>query len=620
MTDAPNPDTSADATKQTAEGSYIAQASGPGASATIGYTWDQLSAILATSLSSAGAAAQAKIDDLAAQLRTSSDAVLGFLKTLKQESVPPEQLADKLTEIAQRYTAMMDRLAAFDADDAEAQKYNDQAREILAHAASSQDYDRADELLSKAEQAQQAASDKIEAAEHEAAIRRHRNQASTRDIRASASLTQLKYKEAATHFQAAADLVAGYDSGLELDYRVKAAEALNSQGDERGDNQSLNQAIDIYNALLQQHPRQQSPQEWAWIQGQLAISLSTLGGREAGTTTLELAVQANNEALKEVTLASAPSWWAAIQSNLGSSLSAIGERHPTPEKLQLAVAAFNESLKVFSPDAEPVQWAAAQTNLAAVFAILGTISSGPEQVKQLENAADAYANALTVCTREINPWQWANAKNNLGYTLQSLGALEPGTERLTQALTALQDALTVRTRDRAALEWATTQYNLGLTYRKLAEHETGQESLDRLNNAVTAFTLSLQERTSDRSQPLWAITQHGLGAALLNLALRETGPERRGKLKLAEEAFRNALKVFTPQQLAMQWSMALNNLSVTLWLEGQDGTGTSEFIEARTASHSVLDFYNANGMQPYTPSVQSRLDSLDELIASRTAS
>jgi len=50
-------------------------------------------------LLAAGVAQQTRIDERAARLNTSSEAVLGFFKTLQEEDVPVEQLHTKLTGV-----------------------------------------------------------------------------------------------------------------------------------------------------------------------------------------------------------------------------------------------------------------------------------------------------------------------------------------------------------------------------------------------------------------------------------------------------------------------------------------------------------------------------------------
>src|SRR5271168_3304593 len=87
----------------------------------------------------------------------------------------------------------------------------------LRQATSTKDYDRADELLSKAEDAQDRSLPGAEALEreaHEAASRLRHGKAATRAERGELSLTRLDYIQAAQHFQSAASLVAGEDLNL----------------------------------------------------------------------------------------------------------------------------------------------------------------------------------------------------------------------------------------------------------------------------------------------------------------------------------------------------------------------------------------------------------------------
>lgn len=63
---------------------------------------------------------------------------------------------------------MLERLAALDSEDAEAQCYIENAREILRRAASVGDYELADKLLFKAEEAQDRTLLRVEAFEREA--------------------------------------------------------------------------------------------------------------------------------------------------------------------------------------------------------------------------------------------------------------------------------------------------------------------------------------------------------------------------------------------------------------------------------------------------------------------
>ena len=213
----------ADSQQQSAVGSGIAQAYGQGASATvnIGLKPEDVAMLL----QAAGAAAQAKIDQLAVELNASREAVLGFLRILKEDEVPVEQLTTKLTLIAQRHVDMLDRLAALEPEDDEAQRHIDEAQEVLRNAESIADYDRADELLSMAESAQVETLRRAEELAREAtqAVRRlHLNAAATRAERGELSRTRLDYLQAAKHFREASELVSADDAQLRLNYLVRS--------------------------------------------------------------------------------------------------------------------------------------------------------------------------------------------------------------------------------------------------------------------------------------------------------------------------------------------------------------------------------------------------------------
>ncbi len=80
---------------------------------------------------------------------------------------------------------------------------------MLRQAASTKDYDRAHELLCKAEKAQDQnlrGAEVLEREAHEAVSRLRRGKAATRSERGELSLTRLDYLQAAQHFRFAANL------------------------------------------------------------------------------------------------------------------------------------------------------------------------------------------------------------------------------------------------------------------------------------------------------------------------------------------------------------------------------------------------------------------------------
>jgi tetratricopeptide (TPR) repeat protein len=524
--------------RQDAHGTGIAQAD-RGSTATVNnYITGSSPDEVALSLRAAGAAAQAKIDELGGQLRTSSEAVLGFFKILQEENVPLEQLQMKLTLIAQRHVGMLERLAALDPEDADAQGYIDEARQVLGQAASTKDYDQADALLSRAEEAQDSSLRRAEALEreaHEVASRIRRGKAATRAERGELSLTRLDYLQAALHFRTAASLVAGGDQNLKLAYLTRSADALRTYGDEKGDNAILAQAIAVYRDVVRERTQERKPLQWAATQNSLGNALGKLGEREGGTQRLEEAVAAYREALKEYARERMPLEWAGIQNNLGNALQILGEREGGKGRLEEGVTAYREALKEITRERVPLQWAMTQNNLGNVLLSLGERES---EIGRLEEAVSAYREALKETTREQAPLEWAMTQNNLGNVLLSLGERESGTQRLEEALTAYREALKERTRERVPLEWAATQDNLGNVLLRLGELVSGTQCLEE---GVTAHREALKEFTRERVPLEWAAAQNNLGNVLLRLGERESGT---GRLEEARVAFELARDVY----------------------------------------------------------------------------
>ena len=116
---------------------------------------------------------------------------------------------------------------------------------------------------------------------------------------AELALTELDYLEAARLFGEAASLAPNGESSEKGALLTRQADALLSQGDERGDNTALQQAIRASERVLELWPRERVPLDWAATQMNLGNALQTLGGRESGTARLEEAVAAYRAALEE---------------------------------------------------------------------------------------------------------------------------------------------------------------------------------------------------------------------------------------------------------------------------------------------------------------------------------
>jgi len=437
--------------------------------------------------------------------------VRAALAILGENDIPPERLAAKLVEIAERFKDLQATASAQLGDDPKIAALKIDAQKAIEVG----ELARADALLADAETEQRRGLDRLAL-----------NPAETSARRGEIALTRLRYREAATHFANAATVFppnSPYE-GKRTSYLQKEANALYQQGYELGDNGALLSAIERRKRLLELIPREREPLQWARTQNNLGRALWRLGERESGTTNLEEAVAAFREALKELTRERVPLEWARTQGNLAITFARLGERESGTAKLEEAVAAFREALKELTRERVPLEWAGGQNNLGIVLVDLGSRESG---TAKLEEAVALYREALKEQTRERVPLEWARTQNNLAIALERLGRRESGTAKLEEAVAAFREALKERTRERVPLEWATTQNGLGLALCDLGERESGTAKLEE---AITSFGEALKERTRERVPLDWVGSFGNEGIALMYLA------DRRRDASMAETA------------------------------------------------------------------------------------
>jgi tetratricopeptide (TPR) repeat protein len=379
--------------------------------------------------------------------------VRAALGILGENDIPPERLAAKLVEIAERFKALQETASAQPGDDPKISALKTNAQKAIEAG----ELAKADALLADVETEQRRALDRLAV-----------NAAETSARRGEIALIRLRYAEAATHFANAAAVFppnSTYED-KRIGYLTREARALYLQGAECGDNNALRASIGRFKRLVEMTPRERAPRDWVNVQNQLGNVLWSLGERESGTAKLEEAVFAFREALKEQTRERVPLQWAMTQNNLGSVLWRLGERESGTAMLEEAAFAYREALKERTRERVPLQWAATQNNLGNVLWRLGEREGG---TAKLEEAAFAYREALKERTRERVPLDWAATQNNLGNVLWRLGEREGGTAKLEEAAFAYREALKERTRERVPLQWAASFGSEGVALMLLAE-------------------------------------------------------------------------------------------------------------------------------------------------------
>ena len=437
--------------------------------------------------------------------------VRAALGILGENDIPPERLAAKLVEIAERFQDLQATASAQLGDDPKIAAFKIDARKAIEAG----ELAKADALLADVETEQRRALDRLAV-----------NAAETSAQRGDIALTRLRYAEAAKHFANAAAVFPPKSAHEDkrIDYLQKEANALYQQGDEFGDNGALLSAIERRKRLVELTPREREPLDWANAQNNLGLALQTFGERETGTAKLEEAAAAFREALKEWTRERVPDPWASAQNNLGIALQTLGGRETGTAKLEEGTAAFREALKEWTRERKPHLWAATQSNLGNALLDLGGRESG---TAKLEEAVAAFHEVLEIVTRERVPLEWARTQANLGLALVALGERESRTAKLEEGAAALREALKEQTRERVPLEWAKNHNNLGIVLVALGERESGTTKLDE---AIAAYREALKEHTREHVALRWARSFGNEGIALMLLA------ERRRNAAMAKTA------------------------------------------------------------------------------------
>lgn len=372
--------------------------------------------------------AEVKAAELAGQLNRANVAaaqVLAFVRILAGETVTPEQLPGKMAEITSNYLHQQQQIALLQPRDNEAADLVDRAK--LASAAGR--FTEADHLLEQAEDRETAA-----IAEHQIKA------AELRAARGDNAATQLHYADAATYYENAAALLPPGHLNPKGRYLLQAADALQTHGDQRGDNAALSRSITLYCSALADYPRDCDPLNWAMIQNNLGSALQTLGARKSDTATLQQAVKTFGLAFLEFTQTRVPLDWAMTQNNLGNALSALGELETGTATLQQAVKAFRLALQEYTLDRCALAWAAIQNNLGFALGILGERETGTDTLQQ---AVEACSLALQEHTRVRVPLRWAMTQKNLGRVQRLIGERTSSPEAFTEALACLKDARAV---------------------------------------------------------------------------------------------------------------------------------------------------------------------------------
>lgn len=499
------------------------------------------------------------VGQLEGELGTTKTLIVGFLETILEKEVAPDQVAAELFQIARQWDEAVKRISVLQAY----QNLSPRLGELRAKAQAAltrEDVEAAWAILSEldAEEDRDFAKLEAERVQLDEAV----NASRQRRIENKAVMLPL----ARSRLDLAQCIALSIDL-VDLDIAAGAGRferllIVQTQWSDDGRNKGLAFDLEVAIALAREAvERARDTLQRATAMNALGVALLILGEREAGTARLQEALDVLYEAVQLQAREGDPRAWAMTQTNLGNAFSALGARETGKVRLQSAVDAYQKALEVQTRVGDPQGWLMTQNNLGNALRALGereiTLGEADAGTARLQKAVEAYHRVLELRTPEGDLSDWAMVQNNLGHTLMVLGELESSTVRLEQALEAFYNALEGRPRRQVPFYWATTQHNLACVLGALGQKEPGTE---RLQKAIVASRSALEVRTQ-KDQPFeWAMTQTNIAVVELVSAHRLKVSDRRPCLDSAEIACRAALEVFTPQHAAPYHSRVVDLL------------------------------------------------------------
>jgi len=520
------------------------------------------------------------VEAVAARNDVPLDALYGMLKVLEVDMAGGRQdLQNQLAAGAQRLRTILDERNLQVRQDPELIRLSGLADHAETEGAISLALQFRDRASARADVIDKAID------EAEANVRARRLElADTFANHAKTALLNFDYRTTAVKYADASAQLERWDPATAFLYKVYQADALTDQGQIKGDNAALIEAIDVYEQAKRMPGTDAFQGGLVGVAVNQGITLLVLADRENGTKWIEQAIGVYEDALRHFSRKRAPEQWAVVQLNLGNAYDLMGGRAGGTTYHKKALEAFRQAAKVYTRQANPDAWAGLQNNIGNALVAIGESGNGKQNFAE---AIRAFEGALTVWTRDAVPLQWAMAEHNLGATLHSLGELEDGTKNLEAAVAALTSALEVRTRETQPMDWAGTQNNLGTTLLALGQRGKGSEYFE---HAVQAFTNAQLEITRERDPFNWASVTYNTARGLKFMGDSENSvPRYRQALAAVELALGELDRSASP----VLWGRATSVRGEILFAIGSR-TGDAALLEqSRQAYVAARDIFRA---------------------------
>jgi uncharacterized caspase-like protein len=537
--------------------------------------------------------ARREIEAISATDSVPMDAIFAMLASLGENAPKdPAELDKILRAQAEKLKEMRAERDAVSASDPEIKRLTDLANRAVDEGA----IDAAVGLHTQIKARIGELSQRVDAVEENLKARRLEFAAAFARSAETSSLA-FDYRAAARDYNAAFREVERWDRALAWKYRADEGFALWNQGEQRGDNAALREAVATYrDALNYQTPnpgnhamtrnnigvalvelasrvgdvsllkdaivshrqalefytRETDPVQWAWTQSILANALLTYSDYDNDPELFNAAIDAYRVSLEVRTRETFPIEWARVNQNMGIALLGLARRTDSLQTINESVAAFRLALEEFTRERIPSEWANTQMNLAAALRLKASLADDTELLKE---SAAIYRSILEFRKRDEFPLQWASTYNNLGNVFRDYGVKTRDPSFLRSAIQMFEEVQKVNNPQDTPLAWAQANANRANTFEQLAEMEKNDALLE---DAIAAYRLALTAWTKDRAPVDWAATTASL-ANVLDTSADRTGNEPH--LREAGEAWRAAVGGLDPKRSQSQWAHARNGLA-----------------------------------------------------------
>jgi tetratricopeptide (TPR) repeat protein len=446
-----------------------------------------------------------------------------ILTDIDCERLPDEQIIQRVLARRPDYLAIKRRLVNRVSGDPAIVTLSQQA----AHAVQSGHLDVADQLLAQAEKVDLT----IAQERPDEGRARVQSAAESRSERGCIEELRYRYRAAADHYAAAAEILPRHEARGRWQHLISQAKALARQEREFGDLGALSEAVGLYDTCTSLRPAGSASKEWAVTQCLFGGLIVRLGERLRSPKHLRQGAGICLEAADQLVGRREPYLWAATVLDRATALASLGELDNDVELIREAVTTYRDALGAFSQRTTPDDWASTQLGLARC---MNAIAAREQGVHRLVDAISCARLALQALTPDRHAVLWGEAQLCLGVALSTYARRSEDARGFAAAEQALYAA-------RSAAQALTSSFR-GKVHLRLAEviSASADAREDRTEEALQCFETAISSLDPSLDVEEYAGAQFGKGQ-IIEAQARTSRAGAREKLEQAIACYRNAL-------------------------------------------------------------------------------